>query len=67
MVFALFAPEIVLYLAVNERINAGALLKQVLKLHPDLYKPGLLARLNNWFLGPEKSKDVSTQCQIYVI
>ena len=67
MVFALLAPEVVLYLAVNERIKAGALLKRVLKLHPDLYQPGLLARIYNCFRGQEKSKDVSTQCQIYVI
>ena len=67
MVFALLAPEILLYLAVNQRIEAGALLKQVLKLHPHLEKPGMLARMYNYFCGRAKSKDVSTQCQIYVI
>ena len=45
MVFALLAPEVLLYLAVNERIKAGALLKRVLKLQPDLAKPGMFARM----------------------
>ena len=68
MVFALLTPEILLYLAVNERIDAGALLEQVLKLHPDLAKPGILAHMYNHFCGrAAKSKDVSTHCQIYVI
>ena len=67
MVFALLAPEVLLYLAVNERIMAGALLKRVLKLHPDLEKPGMLARMYNYFGGRGKSKDVSAQCHIYVI
>lgn len=62
MVFALLAPEILLYLAVNERISAGILLKRVLKLHPHLAKPGILARMYNYF-----SKDVSTQFQLDVI
>ena len=67
MVFALLAPEVLLYLAVNERIRAGALLKQVFKLRPDLEKPRILARMYNYFFGRGKSKDVSVQCQIYVI
>ena len=67
MVFALLAPEVLLYLAVNERIRAGDLLKQVLKLHPDLKKPGMLACMYNYFCGQGKSKEVSAQCQIYVI
>src|SRR5258706_6814159 len=67
MVFALLAPEVLLYLAVNERISAGILLKQALKLHPHLAKPGMLARIYNYFCGGAKSKDVSAQCQIYVI
>ena len=67
MVFALLAPEALLFLAINERIMAGALLKQVLKLHPHLAKPGMLAHMYNYFCGRAKSKDVSAQCQIYVI
>ena len=51
MLFALLAPEVLLYLAVNERINAGALLKGVLKHHPHLAKPGMLARMYNYFFG----------------
>ena len=67
MVFALLAPEVLLYLAVNERIRAGVLLKQALKHHPHLAKPGILGRMYNYFCGRAKSKDVSAQCQIYVI
>ena len=67
MVFALLAPEVLLYLAVNERMMAGALMEQVLKLHPDLYKPGMLARIYNDFCGRAKWNDVSAQYQIYVI
>ena len=67
MILALLAPELLLYLAVNEKIEAGTLLKQVLKLRPDLAKPGMLARMYGYFCGRGKSKDVSAQCQIYVI
>ena len=67
MVFALLAPEILLYFAIVERINAGRLLKRVLKLQPDLAEPRMLARMYNYFCGRGKLKDVSAQCQIYVI
>ena len=67
MVFALLAPEALLYLATYERLKAGALLKQVLKLHPHLEKPGMLVRMYNYCCGQATSKDVSDQCQTYVI
>ena len=60
LVFAFLAPEALLYFAVNERIRAGILLKRAFKLHPHLAKPGLLARMYNYFCGRAKSKHVST-------
>jgi hypothetical protein len=62
MVIALLAPELLLYLALNERIRAGALVKKVLKFHPQLAKPGMLTRTYNYIRGRAKSKDVSAQC-----
>ena len=67
MIFALLAPEILLYLAVHERIKAGALLKEVHKFHPHLATPGLFTRMYNWIRGRAAPKDVSVQCQPYVI
>src|SRR5258706_10309301 len=67
MILALLAPEVLLYLAINERITATLLLKQVLKFHPHLAKPGMLAHIYNWIRGGAKSKDVSTPCQACVI
>ena len=64
MVFALLAPEVLLYFAVNERIRAGALLKRVLELHPDLAKPGMLARMYNYFFGRAELKDVSADTKL---
>ena len=48
MVVALFAPEVLLYLAINEWINATALVKRTLAFHPHLAKPGMLARVYNY-------------------
>ena len=67
MFMALFVPELLLFLATNERINASILLKEVLKIHPHLAKPGMLARMYNWIRGRAESKDVSAQCQAYAI
>ena len=67
MIVALLAPEVLLYLAINERITAGILLKKVLKYHPHLAKPGILARMHNWIRGRAEPKDVSPQYQAYVI
>jgi hypothetical protein len=43
MILALLAPELLLFLAINERISAGILLKKALKFHPHLAKRGMLA------------------------
>ena len=67
MFIALLAPEVLLFLAINERINAGILLRKVLKSHPHLVKPGMLAGVCDWIRGRVKSKDVSAQCQSSVI
>jgi hypothetical protein len=61
MVIALLAPEVLLYLAINERIRAGILLKKVLEIHPPLAKPGMLTRMLNYFRGRGMSKEVSAQ------
>ena len=67
MIFALFAPELLLYFAIHERITAGVLLKKVLEFHPHLAKPGMLARVYNWIRAQGVYnwilKDVSAQCQ----
>ena len=67
MVFALLAPEALLFLAINERIVAGVLLKKVLRFHPHLAKPGMFTRIYNWIRGRAESKDVSAQCQAHVM
>src|SRR6266404_6805340 len=45
MVIALVAPEFLLYLAINERVDAGCLLGKVLESHPELVKPGMIDRM----------------------
>jgi hypothetical protein len=68
VIVALVAPEVLLYLAINERIRAGILLKKVLEFHPHLAKPpGILARMYSYIRGRAKSKEVSAQFQTYVI
>ena len=67
MFIALLAPELLLYLAINETSTARSLLKKVLKFHPHLAKPGMLASMYNWIRGRAESKDVSAQCQACVI
>ena len=67
MFFALLAPEALLFLAIEERIVAGNLLKSVLKFHPHLAKPGMFTRMYNWIRGRAESKDVSAQCQAHVM
>ena len=67
MIFALLAPEVLLYLAIHEWITAGELLKEVHKLHPHLDKPGLFTRMCNWIRGRAEPKYVSAQCQPFVI
>ena len=68
MLIALIAPEVLLFLAINERITAGALVKKVLKFHPHLAKPGMFTRIYNWALrGRAEAKAVSAQCQLHVM
>jgi hypothetical protein len=62
MVIALLAPEFLLFLAINDRINAGILLKEVLEFHPHLAKPGMLAGMYSYIPWRAKSKDVSASC-----
>jgi hypothetical protein len=64
MVIALLAPEVLLYLAIMERISAGALLKKVLESHPHLAKPGMLAGMSNYIWRRAQSKDVSTMLNL---
>jgi len=65
MVVALFAPEVLLYLAINERIDATILVKRTLAVHPHLAKPGMLARLYNYIRV--KLKNVSVLYQAWMI
>ena len=67
MIIALLTPEVLLYLAINELITARVLVKQALKFHPHLAKPGMLAGMYNWIRGRAESKDVSAHSQAYVI
>ena len=67
MIITLLAPEVLLCLAITERVQAGALVKKVLKFHPHLAKPGMFTRMYNWIRGRAESKDVSAQFQAYVI
>jgi len=62
MLIALLVPEILLYLAMYESINAGILLRKALKFHPHLAKPGALSRVYSWIRGRVKSNDVSVKC-----
>jgi len=65
MVIALLAPEIVLYLAITDRIDATALVRRTLEFHPHLAKPGMLARVYNYIRA--KLKHVSIQYQASVV
>ena len=67
MIFALLAPEFLLYLAIHEWIKVDELLKKVHKLHPRLAKSGLFTRMYNWIRGRAEPKDVSTQYRPYMI
>jgi len=68
MVFALLAPEALLYSAILERIDAGALAKEAEGYLPDrhLAKPGMFARAYKYIFRREKAKseDVSTKHKI---
>ena len=55
MIFALLAPEVLFFLAINERVDAEILLSKVLEFHPHLEKPGI----RNWIRRLVTSKEVS--------
>ena len=59
MILALLAPELLLFLAINERVSAGTLLKKVLGVHPHLAKPGMFDRKVH---GRAESTNASAQC-----
>ena len=60
---ALLAPELLLYLAIDERIHAGVLLKTALKSHPELAKPGTVTRMCTYIRGLAIPRAVSTMHQ----
>ena len=60
MLLALLAPEVLLFLSINERINAGILLEKALKFHPHLAKPGVVTRIYSNIRGLATSSSVST-------
>ena len=62
LVGALIAPEFLLFLAINERIDAEFFLKKVLESRPELVKPGMIACVRNYLRGRANSKKVSTLC-----
>jgi len=47
VVVALLAPEVLLFMALSERIDATALMKSALEFHPCLAKHGMHARVYN--------------------
>ena len=59
MVIALYAPELLLFLAINERIRACTMVNEVLAVHPHLTGLGLLKRTWKSIWGPLKRKFVS--------
>jgi len=67
MFIALLAPEVLLFLAISERVNAGILLRKAQEFHPHLVEPGMLVGVCNWIRGQVKSKEVSAKCQSPVI
>ena len=64
MFIALIAPEFLLFLAINERISAGFLRKEVLRLHPDLAMPGMFTRVYNWIRRRAVFKGVSANARL---
>ena len=67
MLIALLAPEVLLYFAVNERFDAGFLMKKVREYHPELVKPGMMDRIRNYIRGRVNSSEVSTQYQATMV
>ena len=48
---AFLTPELLLFLAINERISADTLLKRVLEFHSDLAEPRMLASMHHSIRG----------------
>ena len=63
MTIALFAPEYLLYLAINQWVDAAILVKKTLAFHPQLAKRGMLTCMYGNVRGLVWTKDVSTQHQ----
>ena len=66
MILALLAPELLVYLSINERISAYIVVKEVLAVHPHLTGPGPFARIWQYIREQVKRIFVSAQCP-YVI
>ena len=67
MLISLFAPEVLLLFAVNERVDAGFLMKKVQEYHPELVKPGMIDRIRNYIRGLVNPNEVSTQYQATMV
>jgi len=61
MSIALFAPQFLLYFAINEWVDAAILVKKTLAFHPQLAKRGMFISMYNYIRGLAKPKVVSTQ------
>ena len=66
MIIALYAPELLLFLAINELISADTLVEKVLAVHKRLTGPTLFASIRQYIRGRVKWIIVSAQCP-YVI
>ena len=62
MVIALYAPEFLFFLAVNERISADTMVKAVLAAYPELTGVGLMKRTWLYICGRVEWIRVSAQC-----
>jgi hypothetical protein len=68
MVIALLAPEVLLYLAINERIRAGVLLKKGPESSTHIWlSPECSLGCSTMSVDETMSKEVSAQGQDYVI
>jgi hypothetical protein len=69
MVAALFAPELLLYLAINQMVNAYHLETEATKYlrSQPVAGPGMFSRACNYILRREKVDDVSTQYSAFII
>ena len=62
MIIALYAPELLLFLAINERVTAGTLLKVAVQYHPDLAEPGMFVSMYRYIRGLVEWIFVSLRC-----